>query len=499
LTVNSKLDDINIINIENTTLKDFEDVETTEGECAVIKIKKKSVVTFENQATFTLEGICKNVIKGNSETSIVFVSSKGEYKINANKTGIDQFEVRYTKINYESPSNPFKNTKFITSLEDTSTKRYLVPEIECKGVSQNFCNTIDRLVADIEADLKNNIVFYNPVNFKIDFTNLNNDFENETTLASTAIDVYYYLRMENSDIKCNYPQALVKQFLTNGQINYTEPDFTISFSTNEDYYIENVNEIPIKSHGYDLKLILYHEIIHGLGIKTEVTSIENYLRDNEVNPSEFTNFVGENSYLVILREPTIYDNFVRNEKISYLTLADELRPLVDVFPQIKNKLEEYGKGEHSTILDYTKTMNEIVEANVTVVNAAMQAYGMVSHDGLYFKGKSNDIPLQTFENDLETGVSIIHTKHCDNTLESDKYLLDWKIPNGQIICTTNNAHNHNSIMGPEILDMLNTIGWPTVNDSVQHKYIIEDSIDSIFSLRSNSSSISIPTFSLFNI
>ena len=88
LTVNSKLDDINIINIENTTLKDFEDVEITEGECAVIKIKKKSVVSFENQATFTLEGICKNVIKGNSETSIVFVSSKGEYKINANKTGI---------------------------------------------------------------------------------------------------------------------------------------------------------------------------------------------------------------------------------------------------------------------------------------------------------------------------------------------------------------------------------------------------------------------------
>jgi hypothetical protein len=432
-----------------------------------------------------------DIIKENNEYYIK------TYIRNANKTGIDQFEVRYTKINYKSPSNPFKNTKFITSLEDKSTKRYLVPEIECKGVSQNFCNTIDRLVADIEADLKNNIVFYNPVNFKIDFKNLKNDFENETTLASTAIDVYYYLRMENSEIKCNYPQALVKQFLTNGVINYKEPDFTISFSTDEDYYIENVNEIPIKNHGYDLKLILYHEIIHGLGIKTEVTSIENYLRDNEVNPSEFTNFVGENSYLVILREPTVYDNFVRNEKISYLTLADELRPFVDVFPQIKSKLEEYGKGEHSTILDYTKTMNEIVEANVTIVNAAMQAYGMVTHDGLYFKGKSNDIPLQTFENDLETGVSIIHTKHCDNTLESDKYLLDWKIPNSQIICT-NDAHT-NGIMGPEILDMLNTIGWPTVNDSVQHKYILENSIDSIFSLRSNSSSISIPTFSLFNI
>jgi len=76
------------------------------------------------------------------------------------------------------------------------------------------------------------------VKFKIEFRNLKNDFENETTLASTSIDVYYYLRLESSNIKCNYPQSLVKQFITNGQINYVEHDFTISFSTNEDYYIE---------------------------------------------------------------------------------------------------------------------------------------------------------------------------------------------------------------------------------------------------------------------
>ncbi|KAG4097475.1 hypothetical protein H8356DRAFT_1041013 [Neocallimastix lanati (nom. inval.)] len=415
------------------------------------------------------------------------------YIRNANKTGIDQFEIHYTKLN--SHKITIKNTKYLTSLEDISNTRFLVPIIECKGVSQELCDTIDKLVSDIEADLRNNIIFYNPVKFKIEFRNLKNDFENETTLASTSIDVYYYLRLESSNIKCNYPQSLVKQFITNGQINYVEHDFTISFSTNEDYYIENMNELTTKRQGYDLKLILYHEIIHGLGIKTEITSIENYLKENEVNPSEFTNFVGENSYMVILREPTIYDNFVRNENISYNTLAEELGPFVEAFPKIKNKLEEYG-SDRTTILDYTKTMNEIVESNITVVNAAMQAYGMVSHDGLYFKGKLNNIPLQTFENDFENGVSIIHTKHCENTLESDKYLLDWKIPNGKIIC---NANNTSGIMGPEILDMLNTIGWPTVNDSEQQKYIIEESIDSIFSLHSNSSSLSIPFFSIFNI
>ena len=88
ITVNSKLEGVKIINIQNTTLKDYEDADTTTGECAVIKIKKKSVVSFENQGLFTLIGECKNVIKGGAEATIRFENSNGEYKITANKNAI---------------------------------------------------------------------------------------------------------------------------------------------------------------------------------------------------------------------------------------------------------------------------------------------------------------------------------------------------------------------------------------------------------------------------
>ena len=88
ITVNSKLEGVKIINVQNTTLKDYEDESTTSGECAVIKIKKKSVVSLENQALFTLYGDCKNVIKGGAEASIIFENSNGEYKITANKAAI---------------------------------------------------------------------------------------------------------------------------------------------------------------------------------------------------------------------------------------------------------------------------------------------------------------------------------------------------------------------------------------------------------------------------
>ena len=86
--VNSKLNDVNIINIQNTTLKDYEEESTTSGECAVIKIKKKSIVYFENQGLFSLYGECKNIIKGGEEASIIFKNSNGEYKLTAFKNAI---------------------------------------------------------------------------------------------------------------------------------------------------------------------------------------------------------------------------------------------------------------------------------------------------------------------------------------------------------------------------------------------------------------------------
>ena len=121
ITVNSKLDGVKIINIQNTTLKDYEDSTTTSGECAAIKVKKKTTVSFENQGLFTLYGECKNIIKGGAEASIIFENSNGEYKITAKNTGIAsdgylEFNLgKYTIISKEGDaikSNP----------EDTDTE-----------------------------------------------------------------------------------------------------------------------------------------------------------------------------------------------------------------------------------------------------------------------------------------------------------------------------------------------------------------------------------------
>ena len=88
IIVNSKLNDIKIISIKNVILNDNEDSSTTTGECATIKIKKKSKVTFQNKNDFKLNGECKNIIKGGAQATIIFDSSNGEYTIVGNKTAI---------------------------------------------------------------------------------------------------------------------------------------------------------------------------------------------------------------------------------------------------------------------------------------------------------------------------------------------------------------------------------------------------------------------------
>lgn len=88
IIVNSNLAEIKIISIKNVILNDLEDQTTTEGECAVIKIKKYSKVRIKNQKDFKLSGNCKNVIKGGVNATIIFENSEGEYIINAYQNGI---------------------------------------------------------------------------------------------------------------------------------------------------------------------------------------------------------------------------------------------------------------------------------------------------------------------------------------------------------------------------------------------------------------------------
>ena len=89
LIVNSNLNNIRIITESTSILKDSEDYQTSKGEKSVIKIKKNSIVYFQNKAELILYGECGTAIKGSSNSSLIFEKSEGKYTINSNKSAIN--------------------------------------------------------------------------------------------------------------------------------------------------------------------------------------------------------------------------------------------------------------------------------------------------------------------------------------------------------------------------------------------------------------------------
>jgi hypothetical protein len=88
IIVTSDLKDVRIINLRNAVINDLEDPSTTEGECAAIKVKRNSIVHFENNESFQLFGECNNIIRGVDNVKLIFEKSEGEYIINARKNAI---------------------------------------------------------------------------------------------------------------------------------------------------------------------------------------------------------------------------------------------------------------------------------------------------------------------------------------------------------------------------------------------------------------------------
>jgi len=86
--INKNLKNIKIISLNNVNISDYEKIDTTGGDCAAIKIRKNTTVSFYNHNDFYMKGTCKNVIKGASQVDLIFESSPGEYIIDAFHNGV---------------------------------------------------------------------------------------------------------------------------------------------------------------------------------------------------------------------------------------------------------------------------------------------------------------------------------------------------------------------------------------------------------------------------
>ena len=106
ITVNSNLNNVQIITKANSSLIDLEDYATILGEKSAIKIKKNSIVYLENEDILYLTGNCSNAIKSTFNSSIIFQKSKGKYIIYSYKASISaESYLEFNGGNFEITSN----------------------------------------------------------------------------------------------------------------------------------------------------------------------------------------------------------------------------------------------------------------------------------------------------------------------------------------------------------------------------------------------------------
>jgi len=79
-----------------------------------------------------------------------------------NNTNAGPFELKYAKVNLQTPIKTSKNTKYITSSLDIDNKdtKYLIPNVKCDKVSKQFCSEIEKIIKDIEVDIRKKIGIY---------------------------------------------------------------------------------------------------------------------------------------------------------------------------------------------------------------------------------------------------------------------------------------------------------------------------------------------------
>jgi len=129
--------------------------------------------------------------------------------------------------------------------------------------------------------LSNTFEIYKPISFEVFIDDTTSNYELGETLASVMDINYVPLRTSNNKSIPPYifPQALAKQLQINKQPKYKEKDFTL--------IVNNCNSVPQYKNN-EIRTIIIHEMLHGLGFISSPSVIKFTDNINEIGNKEIT-------------------------------------------------------------------------------------------------------------------------------------------------------------------------------------------------------------------
>lgn len=270
--------DVEIINLKNTKLIDLEE-KGTEKECAVIKIKKNCIVSFKNNDIFTLEGKCKNIIKGVSNTTIIFQKSDGEYIINSRKTAIDSDGLLQ-----------FNGGRFTIESEDGDAIRSLPEDSDTESLGKILINdgTFNIHCYNDAFTAKNNITIMNGKFKIITEEGFDSDTYNETESSKgfklTNNEEGCEIKIYNGEFDINTADDA---FRSNRDMTILSGNFIIK--TKDDAICAKYDLVLGKKDApiNDLKINIYnsYEAIEGMTVTIYSAKIKAFSKDDGINAS----------------------------------------------------------------------------------------------------------------------------------------------------------------------------------------------------------------------
>jgi len=231
-------------------------------------------------------------------TSILF-SLALAFKAIYSKAIDNNDKITLEQLNVPEEDNSFKLVKS----EDFIYKFHCPEENDCDQIQDSLNFALDKL--------SNALEFYQPVVFEVFVDDLTKKYGLGLTLAGVTDPNYVSLKTSKNSTPYLYPQSLVKQLKLNKQPKYKKNDFIL--------LINNCNSLE-EGKNNELRSLLIHEMLHGLGFMTLASLVQ--LTDNDDftidTPNKPLIFNETDKYAILPKIVPIYD-----EKILDITNEEE--------------------------------------------------------------------------------------------------------------------------------------------------------------------------------
>jgi hypothetical protein len=245
--------------------------------------------------------------------------------------------------------------------------------------------------------------------------------------------------ISNNNVTLLYPQALAKQFAIPG-IEYSEFDILATFNSQVEWFFQN-QSLPISNEQYDFEFVAIHELLHGMGFKTNMISSRT-LQAMGLKQSSVDYLVPSPVYDSKTREMTFaksgaYDFYIESQIGSFRSLQSILQSYMS---RSNNYQSFFQQFETSPQLE-----------------AARQLYRIATHEQTYLVLPMNQTVLLHTPLNYTQGTSLSHVHSLYTTLP-EFVMLPSGIPGFYLDYLIRGSESRGAL-GPRIVAILEAIGW----------------------------------------